>query len=159
MIDKADFRRVMGCFATGVVVATTRDAEGERVGITCNSVTSVSLDPPLVLFCVDQKASSHEAFATSGHFALSILREDDESLSRKFASAGTVDRFLEVETREVATGSPILTSALAWIDCAVWKTVEAGDHTIFIGEVRALGAAPGGDPLLYLQGRYRSLTP
>jgi len=129
------------------------------VGMTCNSVTSVSLEPPLVLFCVDRQASGHEAFLTAGHFALSILRQEDEALSRRFATPGVDDRFSGIEAEEAFTGAPILSSALAWVDCVVWKSVEAGDHTIFVGEVKAMHAGEGGQPLLYLQGRYRALAP
>jgi flavin reductase (DIM6/NTAB) family NADH-FMN oxidoreductase RutF len=156
------FRQVMGHFATGIVVATTRDPDGAPAGLTCNSVTSVSLDPPLVLFCVDRDSKTLPAFLQARAFALSILRETDEAVSRRFATGEPTTRFVDTPTWTAETGMPILSSALAWLDCDLHETVEAGDHRILLGRVRASGvsASPGAvQPLLYFRGKYRTLSP
>lgn len=155
------FRRVMGHFATGIVVAATRDESGLPAGLTCNSFTSVSLDPPLVLFCVDRNSTTLPAFLHTRAFSLSILSEEDEEVSRQFASADPKARFDGVAVQTASTGVPILTSALAWIDCDLHEAVEAGDHMILLGHVRATGTCDeqtAGRPLLYFRGKYRSLA-
>lgn len=178
MIDGTRFRQTMGHFATGVAVATTRRPDGDPVGLTCNSIASVSLDPPLVLFCVDHEAHSRSAFLEAGHFSLSLLGRDQEALSLRFASGSVTDRFEGLSLAEGATGAPVLDGAIASLDCTLWKAVEAGDHTILIGRVEAArwgGTEEGGeggragetspseeasgDPLLYFRGRYASLAP
>lgn len=159
MIDGRRFRTTMGHFVTGVAVATTRGADGLPVGLTCNSVTSVSLAPPLVLFCVDHGAQSRTAFLEAGHFALSLLGEGQEALSNRFATADPDTRFEGVQTRDGVTGAPLLEGALAWLDCTLEQTVEAGDHTILIGRVEAADTRHGGAPLVYFQGRYGTLAP
>ncbi len=154
------FRYVMGHFATGIVVAATLDEAGAPAGLTCNSVTSVSLDPPLVLFCVDRDSTTLSAFLHSRAFTLSILREEDEAVSRRFATGEPGSRFVETPTRTAETGMPILASALAWLDCDLHETVEAGDHRILLGRVRASGiglVANEARPLLYFLGKYRTL--
>jgi 3-hydroxy-9,10-secoandrosta-1,3,5(10)-triene-9,17-dione monooxygenase reductase component len=159
MIEGTRFRRTMGHFATGVAVATTRRADGSEVGLTCNSIASVSLSPPLVLFCVDHEARSRPAFLEAGHFSLSLLGRGQEELSRRFASADSAERFDGVSTRDGVTGAPVLDGAVASLDCTLWKTVEAGDHTILIGQVEAAVAEGDPDPLLYFRGRYGSIAP
>ncbi|TVP45464.1 MAG: flavin reductase [Gemmatimonadales bacterium] len=159
MIEETRFRQTMGHFATGVAVAATRLPDGSFVGLTCNSLASVSLDPPLVLFCVDHQATSRAALLESGAFSLSLLARDDEALSRRFAAAVPDLRFEGLALREAVTGSPILASALAWLDCSLWKTVEAGDHTVIFGRVEAGGFREDGDPLVYFRGRYGTLSP
>jgi flavin reductase (DIM6/NTAB) family NADH-FMN oxidoreductase RutF len=159
MIEETRFRQTMGHFVTGVAVAATRLADGTLVGLTCNSLASVSLDPPLVLFCVGHQAASRAALLESGAFSLSLLAREDEDLSRRFASEIADDRFEGLALREEVTGSPILESALAWLDCSLWKTVEAGDHTVIFGRVEAGGFRGGGDPLVYFRGRYGTVRP
>jgi flavin reductase (DIM6/NTAB) family NADH-FMN oxidoreductase RutF len=159
MIDGSRFRRTMGHFVTGVAVVTARLPDGTPVGLTCNSLTSVSLDPPLVLFCVDRAAASRTAFLTAGHFALSLLAREDVELSERFARSDPELRFAGVAVREEATGAPILEDALAWLDCTLWKTVEAGDHTVIIGQVETGDSREDGHPLLYFRGRYGTVAP
>lgn len=145
----------MGHFATGVTVITTRDVDGKPYGLTANSLCSVSLDPPLLLVCVDKRAESHPAFGRSGVFAVNVLGLGHEELSRRFAVSGG-DKFVDVDHRSGISGAPLLDRALAAVECRVVAVHEAGDHTIFIGEVEHL-EAEGGDPLVFFRGKYRRL--
>jgi flavin reductase (DIM6/NTAB) family NADH-FMN oxidoreductase RutF len=154
-IDRTELRRVMGHFATGVTVITTRDVDGKPYGLTANAVCSVSLAPPLLLVCVDKGAESHPAFVRSRLFAINILGHGHEDLSRRFAVSGG-DKFVDVPFRSGVTGLPLLEGVLAAVECRVVDVHEAGDHTIFIGEVEGLEAAEG-DPLLFFRGKYRRL--
>lgn len=155
-VDSHSFRTTLGYFATGIAVAATRDPGGKPLGVTVNSVTSVSLDPPLVLFCLERAAKSHAIFTTSGCFALSLLAEGQQHLSRGFA-ASPERHWDEIEPEVRASGAPIIRGALAWIDCKTEAIHAAGDHDILIGRVVALGHARQGRPLLYWRGRYRHL--
>jgi flavin reductase (DIM6/NTAB) family NADH-FMN oxidoreductase RutF len=153
--DRNELRRVMGHFATGVTIVTTHDGRGRCYGLTANAVCSVSLDPPLVLVCVDRNAESHPAFELSQSFVVNILGEQHEELSRRFAVSGG-EKFVGLPCRSGGTGAPIIDGALGHVECRVVATYEAGDHTIYIGEVE--GAAAGeGRPLLFFRGRYRKL--
>jgi flavin reductase (DIM6/NTAB) family NADH-FMN oxidoreductase RutF len=155
-IDRTELRRVMGHFATGVTIITTRDVDGKPYGLTANALCSVSLDPPLLLVCVDKRAESHPAFGRSGLFAVNVLGLGHEDLSRRFAVSGG-DKFVDVDHRSGVSGLPLLDGALATIECRVVSVHEAGDHTIFIGEVEHLQGG-GGDPLLFFRGKYRRLV-
>lgn len=159
MIDGSEFRRVMGHFSTGVAIVTSRREAGSPCGLTVNAFASVSLEPPLVLVCVEHGADSHRCIQESGVYAVNVLGEErGESLARRFATWGVEDKFRGVAYREEETGSPVLEAALAWVDCRVVQAVEAGDHTIFVGEV--LGAdAHEGRPLVYYRGGYGGLQP
>lgn len=154
-IDRAEFRRVMGHFATGVTIITTRDIDGKPYGLTANSICSVSLSPPLMLACVDKRAESHPAFQRSRLFAINMLGLEHEDLSRKFALSGG-DKFVGVRHRTGVTGVPVLEDVLGIVECRVVADHDAGDHTIYLGEVEHLEASEG-DPLLYFQGKYRRL--
>lgn len=147
----------MGAFPTGVAVVTARLPEGEPVGLTVSSLTSVSLEPLLVLVCIDHRSASHGAVVASGAFAVNLLPLDGAPISDVFASPDRADRFRGVAWREEVTGSPVLERALGWLDCRVHQTHVAGDHTIVVGSVLALDA---GDlpPLVYHRGRYRRLA-
>ena len=155
-VDTNAFRTTLGHFATGIAVAATRDPQGKPLGVTVNSLTSVSLDPPLVLFCLERAAKSHAAFVASGCFALSVLTEEQQHLSRGFAAAPEA-HWDEIEPEVRTSGAPIIKGALAWIDCTTEAIHPAGDHDILIGRVVALGHARHGRPLLYWRGRYRHL--
>jgi flavin reductase (DIM6/NTAB) family NADH-FMN oxidoreductase RutF len=148
-------RRIMGRFATGITVATTR-VGAELFGMTANAVTSLSLDPPLVLLCVEKRAQFLAALKESGCYALSILNEEQEAVSRRFAQKGPKD-FSDLHTTTAVTGSPILGDALGWIDCKVVDVLPGGDHEIFIGEIVA-GDCRDGRPLLYFSGNYAKLA-
>ena len=154
-IDRSELRRVMGHFATGVTVITTRDVDGKPYGLTANALYSVSLTPPLLLVCVDKGAESHPAFERSRRFAVNVLALGHEELSRRFAVSGG-DKFVDVRHRFGTTGVPLLEDVLAVVECRVVAVHEAGDHTIYIGEVEHLEASEG-DPLLFFRGQYRRL--
>ena len=145
----------MGHFATGVAVITTRDIDGKPYGLTANALCSVSLTPPLLLVCVDKGAESHPAFERSRLFAVNVLALGHEELSRRFAVSGG-DKFVDVPHRFGTTGVPLLEDVLAVVECRVVAVHEAGDHTIYIGEVEHLEASEG-DPLLFFRGQYRRL--
>jgi flavin reductase (DIM6/NTAB) family NADH-FMN oxidoreductase RutF len=156
-VDQLEFRRVMGHFATGVTVVTSHDGAGKLGGLTANSVASVSLDPPLVLVCVDKKSDSYPMFDASQSFAVNILANEQETLSRRFAKSGG-DKFTGVGFRIGTTGCPILTDTIAFLDCKVRYTFEAGDHTIYVGEAVEIEVGSEADPLLYFRGGYRNLS-
>lgn len=154
-IDKNDLRRVMGHFATGVTVVTTRGADGRLFGLTANAVSSVSLSPPLLLVCVDKKSESYPCFEQTKIFTVNILSADQEEISRRFAVSGG-DKFEGVSYRHGANGAPILGGALAHIECRVVGSCDGGDHTIFLGEAHEAETSEG-KPLLFYRGGYRSL--
>ncbi|RWP43535.1 MAG: flavin reductase [Mesorhizobium sp.] len=154
-IDPIALRRAFGTFVTGVTVITTRDAEGNPRGMTANSFTSVSLDPPLLLVCVGKAASSFDAFSNSGSFAVNLLHEGQIDISAMFASKSP-DKFQSVNHDRIHTGAPILTDSLTWFDCTVHNRVDAGDHVILIGQVLAFGTSPSA-PLGFCRGRYASV--
>jgi flavin reductase (DIM6/NTAB) family NADH-FMN oxidoreductase RutF len=154
-IDSQLQRRIMGKFATGITVASTCVGEAGW-GMTANAVTSLSLDPPLVLLCVVKDSQSHRNFKAGGCFALSILSEENRAISDRFAFHGPKD-FSGLETRTEATGAPILSNAIGWVDCRVSEIYPGGDHDIFIGEILA-GGMTDGAPLLYFNGGYARLA-
>lgn len=155
-MEPAEFRRILGHLPTGVTVVTASD--GEPCGLTASAVTSVSLDPPLVLVCVGRHTDTHACIERTRAFAVNVLRERAEGLSRRFAEHEPARKFVGVAYRSESTGSPILERALAWIDCRLWASYDGGDHSIFVGEVVA-GDADQGAPLLYFRGGYSRLSP
>lgn len=156
-VDPAVFRQVMGRFATGVTVVTTALGE-RRAGITVNAFCSVSLDPPLVLICVEQSNYTHDLLTEAGCFAVNFLTSRQADVSRCFAAPGDekLTSFCGVATHTVATGAPVFDECLAFVDCRLVAVYPGGDHSIIIGRVEALG---GGEatPLLYYQARYGRL--
>ena len=156
MFDPKELRRVMGLFATGVTVLTTRDDDGRPYGLTANAVTSLSLTPPLLLICIDKNAETHPHFLTSRCFVVNILSEDQEELSGRFAKSGG-DKFGPLPFSTNQDGVPVLENTLAHLECRIIETHEGGDHVIHIGEVQH-AEVRGGRPLLYFQGKYRHLV-
>lgn len=154
-ISEATFRQACGLFATGVAVATVRGEAGEPHGLTINSFTSVSLDPPLVLICIDYRAQVLEVFVRAKHYAVNILGEAQQDISNRFAYR-TEDRFAGVEWTAGETGAPLIAGALAAIECVTRQIIEGGDHTILLAEAVAIHAGAG-DPLLYFNSRYRQI--
>ena len=152
-IDNTTFRKVLGRFATGITVVTGLDSDRRPVGLTVNAFTSLSLDPPLVLFCLDNKTASKEAFVLGNGFALNMLGEDQQDLSVNF-STRKEDRFAGVEHEFWDTGVPILQGCLANLECIIDSVHEGGDHLIIVGRVDRLSQAETGRPLLYFNGRY-----
>jgi flavin reductase (DIM6/NTAB) family NADH-FMN oxidoreductase RutF len=154
-ISKEEFRRALGHFAAAVTVVTTKLDDDRRAGITVTAFSSLSLEPPLVLVCIDKRASLHDAL-TKGHaFAVNILKEDQELVSRRFASSQG-DQFEDVGATEGASGSPLLVGALTTIECRVVDRLPGGDHTIVVGEVES-GQVNEGKPLVYFRGGYAQL--
>ncbi|MFF7015512.1 MULTISPECIES: flavin reductase family protein [Streptomyces] len=150
-VDPAEFRRVLGHFASGVTVVTAHDADGPT-GFACQSFASLSLDPPLVAFMVARTSTTWPRIARAGVFCVNILGVEQGALCRGFAVSGA-DKFAGVAYGEApATGSPLLGSVPAWIDCRVHAVHTGGDHLIVVGRVAALGAAAEGEPLLFHRG-------
>lgn len=154
--DQRAFRDTLGCFATGVCIASVTDRDGRPVGLTVNSFTSVSLDPPLVLFCLDNRSESLSAFLDAPGFALSILSADQRALSNSFARDPAATRWDGVAAVTGRGGAPLIQGALAVLDCAHHAIHPAGDHTILIGRVLGYANQPGA-PLLYYRGGYAAL--
>lgn len=153
VVDAAEFRNVLGHFASGVTIVTATDGT-TPVGFACQSFSSLSLDPPLVAFFVAKTSTTWPRIEKAGRFAVNILAEDQEDLCRGFAVSGA-DKFAGVAWAAEPGGPPILDGVLAWIDCTLENTVPGGDHLIVIGRVRDL-AADGGDrgPLLFHRGAF-----
>lgn len=159
MIDPSEFRRVMGHFASGVAVVTTWGTDGKAYGLTASAVCSVSLQPTLLLVCIERTADSHDHIRAAGAFAINVLdATKGESLARRFAAGDEPDKFQGVALRQERSGAPVLSDALAWLDCEVRETWDGGDHTIFLGEVAAADAQEG-LPLLYYRGGYGHFIP
>lgn len=155
------FRSVCGQFATGVAIATTGSADGERWGLTVNSFSSVSLDPPLVLFSIDKAASSHDAFLSGTTFGINILSAGQRDLSDRFSFIKDEDRFEGVDlVPGTSEEPPLLVGCLGHIVCSVFQAVPGGDHTILIGRVKhiAMSEDKSAKPLLYFGGDYADLA-
>lgn len=149
------FRDVLGQFASGVTVVTATSG-GQPVGMTCQSFSSVSLDPPLVLFIPAKSSRAWPLIQRSGKFCVNVLAADQAALSNQMASKGA-DKFAGVEwTPTAATGSPLLHGTLAHLDCSIHAVHEAGDHYVVIGRVLALETGEPADPLLFFRGQYRT---
>ena len=155
-IDERTFRKVMGAFATGVTIMTCRDESSQPVGMTVNSFTSVSLQPPLVLWCVNQNIIPSRAFSKTGHFAVHVLHRGQEELSNHFA-VDREDKFDGIAHRKGVGDLPILDDYLACYQCRVRERIEAGDHFILVGQLLDYELRDG-EPLIFHAGRYRSLT-
>jgi flavin reductase (DIM6/NTAB) family NADH-FMN oxidoreductase RutF len=158
-IDPATFRSVLGRFATGVTVVTVRDEQLDDHGMTVSAFCSLSLEPPLVLICIEKSASLHDVLATgntASQFAVNILESRQEEIARRFAEEHP-DRFEGVGFTRGATGAPIIEDCLGVIECEVQSRHAAGDHTIVIGAVIAAATSEGA-PLLYYRGGYATLV-
>ncbi len=159
MSPRDDYKCALSHLAGGVVIVTTRDSDGALRGMTATAVCSVSVEPPLVMACIQQSATTHGAVSGSGVFALNILPASERDLAQRFASSSE-DKFSGVGVERGVSGAPLLTAALAHCDCRVEHSVTAGDHTIFIGRVLSAGSRDEGDrPLLYFRGDYGSVGP
>ena len=158
-ITPTEFRRACGQFATGVTVVTARDGVGVR-GMTANSFTSVSLDPPLVLVSVDRRNRTHQLLETDGRFVVNVLAEGHGEISDRFAGRhGAVqDRFDDLPHRLTPDGLPVIDGALASFICRLEAVHPAGDHSLFVGRVERIESAPGAAPLLFFAGGYRRLA-
>lgn len=153
-IDSARFRTVLGRFATGVVAITAVDEDGERpTGLAANSFTSVSLDPPLVAFCVAHTSTTWPRLRGAERLCVNILSEPQLDVCKQLARKGG-DKFADLEWTESPGGGPVLKGALAWIECSVENEHVAGDHVIVVARVHHLDQHHDGEPLLFYQGGY-----
>ena len=157
MIAPDEFRHVLSHFASGVTVITVCDKDGRPTGLTASAFTSVSLDPPLILVCVDHKAQSYPALAAGKMFAVNILCLEQEAVSRRFATTKIDNKFDGVPFTLSPHGLPLLDDALAHLECATVNVHLEGDHTIFVGRVER-SYAGAGLPLVYYRGRYDRLS-
>jgi flavin reductase (DIM6/NTAB) family NADH-FMN oxidoreductase RutF len=162
-----EFRKTLGHFACSVTVVTTLAKDGAYHGITVSSFASLSLDPPLVLICIDKRAAAHDILAESGFFCVNFLHEGQVNLSNRFAGRDPGQRsFADIPLYTRVTGAPVFAEALGFVDCRITNTYDGGDHTIFVGEVLQLGAADPTlengqprSPLLYYKSDYHYLKP
>ncbi|MGF9713444.1 flavin reductase family protein [Paenibacillus naphthalenovorans] len=152
--DSKDFRGALGMFSTGVTVITTSDGYAVK-GMTANAFTSVSLEPPLVLVCVAKKAQTHAYLEKNKTFGINILRESQQELSGHFAGKckDSVEEQIQYDYHE---DIPIIRDCLASLACTLWRTYDGGDHTLFVGEVKAI-QMDDGDPLLFYKGAYKKI--
>lgn len=157
-IQPALFRQLLGCFPTGVAVITTRDAQGRPAGLTCNSFSSVSLEPPLVLFSLRKASRLVDTFADAEGFAINILSQRQDGLSARFASSRIEDKFEGVAWREGALGMPLIDDCLARFECSTFARHDAGDHLVYIGLVRHMDAGPADQALVFYKGAYMMLA-
>jgi flavin reductase (DIM6/NTAB) family NADH-FMN oxidoreductase RutF len=156
--DRRSFRDALSTFPTGVTVVTTMTADRELVGITANSFSSVSLDPPLVSFSLARRAFSMQAFVAAEAFAVSVLAFDQGAISNRFAVSS--DRKWEGANYVIAAnGCPIIAGALASFECAPHAQFDGGDHVIFVGRVTRFERLATGEPLVFSRGSYRTLAP
>ncbi len=151
-INSEDFRNALSRFASGVTVVTTKDADGNKQGITVSAFSSVSLDPPLVLICIENSAGSVNAFKNSEMFIVNVLSREQIELSERFASQ-IADKFAGVDLHLNIDGIPVLSNCLANLTCRVRNVYDGGDHTIFIGEVENAEVNEG-DPIVYFRSDY-----
>ena len=156
-----EFRQAMGCFATGVTVITV-DYEGEIQGMTANAFTSVSLDPLLVLVCVDPQARTHAHLHARKRFGINVLSDQQRAISEHYARPDRDPARAEQEAGakfdRTAHGTPVLRGALAYLECRLQSAQDAGDHTIFIAQVEEV-VVRSGMPLIYFESKYRALGP
>ena len=156
--DTRAFREALGWFPTGIAVMTAVSAETSHIGITVNSFASVSLDPPLVLWCMDRRSYRHDIFAQATGFTVSILGTGHKDVSARLARPGehSLDGIALLETE---LGPPALADSLAVFECATEQRLEAGDHTIFLGRVLRFSRPSESAPLVFFRGRYNALEP
>lgn len=151
-LDVGQLKRLLGCFAAGVTVVTTRDPGGRPVGMTVSAVASVSLDPPLLLVCIGRGSAVHAAMTAAEFFAINILSAGQSGLSRQF-SQDRKERFKGVKWSEGVHGIPLLEGVVAQIVCRSWSSFEAGDHTVFFGLIEQ-GDDFDHPPLIHFRSRY-----
>lgn len=156
-IDAVRFRDVLSRYPSGLTVVSGHDDDGP-IGFTCQSFYSVSLDPPLISFCVSTASTSYPRLRPSGSFAVNVLEESQSDLSRRFAVSGS-EKWRDVEWTPSAAGNPLLRGTVAWLDCELWSEQEAGDHLIVVGRVRELVVCTEAEisPLVFYRATYHRL--
>ncbi|CAM4059599.1 flavin reductase [Vreelandella rituensis] len=152
-IDKRDFRRALGKFATGITVVTTRSSEGEHFGVTASSFNTVSMDPPLILWSLDKGAHSLATYRDAEYFVVNVLGNDQVDISNRFASRGE-DKFAGIAIEEGLGGAAKVRDSAAYFECKTWNIYEGGDHLIIVGEVMNYGCRDEGSSLVFHNGRY-----
>ena len=152
-LSAVEFRRACGHFLTGVTIVTARQADGSAAGITVNSFTSVSLDPPLVLVCVDRRSSSYPAFAPGSAFAVHVLHHGQSYLSTRFATPRS-DKFTGLTLRSGIAGAPILPEFTTLFECTTVSAQDSGDHGVFVGRVDRVEIRDTDAPLAFYRGAY-----
>jgi flavin reductase (DIM6/NTAB) family NADH-FMN oxidoreductase RutF len=155
--DSERFRAVIGQFPTGVAIVTCDGPQGPA-GMTTNAVTSLSLEPVLLLVCFDNESRTLPAVRATGRFAVNVLHAGQEDLATVFASKRVAREKFEAVTHTVAHGVPVLDDALAWLACDLRELHPGGDHTIGVGEVTHMGQERGGDPLVFFHGSYTTVA-
>jgi flavin reductase (DIM6/NTAB) family NADH-FMN oxidoreductase RutF len=155
-----EFRDALGLFPTGVAIVTTVDDQGQPAGITVNSFTSVSLEPPLVLVSIARTSRNFDLFNQTPHFAINLLREEQSALSNAFASQKVADRFSDVKHRPGHGNAPLIDAHLVGFECETYARYDGGDHVLLLGKVVNLNVLPDmpPKPLLYFRGQYRELS-
>lgn len=154
--DARTLRDALGCFATGVTIVTAHAADGSPIGLTANSFTSLSLDPPLLLVCIANAAGSAAVLRSAETFAVNVLQSAQEPASNEFASKGA-DRFAATAWTKGEFGAPVVAGSLCSFECAREAVHEGGDHFILVGRVQKATFDTSVDPLLYFRGKYRRL--
>ncbi|MGH7005729.1 MAG: flavin reductase family protein [Alphaproteobacteria bacterium] len=152
-VDPRDFRNALGTFATGVTIVTTMSRDKTPIGLTANSFTSVSLDPPLVLFCLDRRSYSYAHFEQASHFVVNVLAADQKDVSNHFARPSE-DKWKDMTLDLCGVGCPAFKGALAVFECETHRIHDGGDHVIVVGKVLSFDYKPDGTPLLYYRGKY-----
>lgn len=155
-VSRQEFRAALGRFASGVTIITTKDASGRLHGITVSAFCSVSLEPPLIAVCIEKNTGSHYAFLESSSFVVNILDSNQQSLSDRFASR-IPNKFEGVAYEAGIDDLPVLGGALVNLECVLVNRFDAGDHTIFVGQIEKSNASESGEPLVYFHGNYREL--
>lgn len=159
-VDPEDFKSALGSWAAGVTIVTTRGTDNQVYGLTVSSFASLSMDPLLILVCIQNSNVLVDMVNTSGHFGVSILAVGQEDISTFFAKSGRepVTSYDQFDMEEWHTGSPLVSGAIAQLDCELHEAVPGGDHTIFVGRVVGAAATPDKEPLIYYRRGYRKLT-
>ena len=155
--DARALRNALGHYTTGVTIVTTRTPDGGHTGVTVNSFTSVSLDPPLVLFCLATRSSLLSAFEQAGHFAINVLAKDQQALSNRFARPSS-NTWTDVKYRIGSHGCALVEGTLGAFECAQHGLYQCGDHLILVGRIVRFEATPAGEPLAFCQGSYGTFT-
>jgi flavin reductase (DIM6/NTAB) family NADH-FMN oxidoreductase RutF len=160
-VDEATFKNALAQWSSGVTIVTTRLEDGTVKGMTASSFSSVSMKPFLILVCVARRLYTHRLLEQSGIFAVNILGTDHNYWGKLFAGIypEVENRWEDIHYQTAVTGSPILPGALGWMDCRLYRQVEAGDHSIFLGEVVAAGNAGSGQPLMYYNRTWGTFSP
>jgi flavin-dependent trigonelline monooxygenase, reductase component len=155
--EEASLRTVMSRFPTGVTIVATTEADGTPIGLTVNSFTSVSLEPPLVLVCINRSANTHDRLIEAASFTVSILSAGQADLAARFAKRPSEGRFEGVEWSMAPSGHPVLAESAAWLDCAIHQVIGAGSHSVVLAEAVAVGLGHDA-PLLFHRGSLGPLS-